>query len=223
LDKNDILSGMIISYQGVDSVKIQFGDTTVAYNPVSKDSKFKSSKYGADIVLISANHPDLNGVENASRGEKEPFAVTGPGEYEVGGIFIRGFLSKTEYGGEEKVNTIYLMNLENMNLCFLGVLSSLDVIDSETSAALDDIDILFVPIGGDGVLTPAEAAKISVKIGPKIIIPLHFGDGISDTALKTFLKEAGEDGAVAEEKLTIKKKDLEGKEGDIVVLKPMSV
>ena len=135
---------MIISYQGVDSVKIQFGDTTVAYNPVSKDSKFKSSKYGADIVLISANHPDLNGVENASRGEKEPFAVTGPGEYEVGGIFIRGFLSKTEYGGEEKVNTIYLMNLENMNLCFLGVLSSLDVIDSETSAALDDIDILFV-------------------------------------------------------------------------------
>ena len=185
LDKNDILSGMIISYQGVDSVKIQFGDTTVAYNPVSKDSKFKSSKYGADIVLISANHPDLNGVENASRGEKEPFAVTGPGEYEVGGIFIRGFLSKTEYGGEEKVNTIYLMNLENMNLCFLGVLSSLDVIDSETSAALDDIDILFVIKKTDYKKYSWDLEKV------KRILPLKLHDVIQtkEDLIKNIKKE----------------------------------
>ncbi len=213
---------MIISYQGVDSVKIQFGDITVAYNPVSKDSKFKSSKYGADITLVSTNHPDMNGVENASRGDREPFAVTGPGEYEVGGVFIRGFLSKTLYGGKEKINTIYSMNLENMNLCFLGALSSLDAIDAETAEALDEVDILFVPIGSEGVLTPAEAVKASLKIEPKIVIPLHYGEGISETALKAFLKEGGEEGAKPEEKLTIKKKDLEGRDGDIVVLKATS-
>lgn len=214
---------MIISYQGVDSVKIQFGDITVAYNPVSKDSKFKSSKYGADITLVSTNHPDMNGVENASRGDKEPFAVMGPGEYEVGGVFIRGFLSKTLYGGKEKINTIYSMNLENMNLCFLGALSSLDAIDAETSEALDEVDILFVPIGSGGVLGPAEAVKASLKMEPKIVIPLHYGEGISDTALKAFLKEGGEEGVKPEDKLTIKKKDLEGREGDIVVLKAASV
>lgn len=210
---------MIISYQGIESLKIQFGDTTVAYNPISKDSKFKSVKYGADIVLISTNHPDFNGSETASRGDKAPFVINGPGEYEIGGIFIRGFLSKSKYGGEEKNNTIYLMNLENMNLCFLGALGNLDSIGTETKEALDDVDILFVPIGGAGVLDASEANKIATKLEAGIIIPIHFGDELNKTALKTFLKEGGEEDVKPVEKLTIKKKDLEGREGDIVVLK----
>jgi len=209
---------MIISYQGAESFKIQFGDTLVAYNPISKDSAFKSVKFGADIVLISINHKDMNGAENTSRGDREPFVITGPGEYEIGGIFIRGFLSKSKYGGEEKINTIYLMNLEGMNLCFLGALGDLKSLTDETMEALDDVDILFVPIGGGGVLDPAEAYKIAVKLEPKIIIPMHYGDEINKNALKTFLKEGGEDNGKPIDKLTIKKKDLEGKEGDIVVL-----
>jgi len=209
---------MVINYLGVESLKIQFGDTTIAYNPVSKDSKFKSANYGADIVLVSANHPDFNGVEQTKRGDREPFVITGAGEYEIGGIFIKGFPSLTKHGGEEKNNTIYLMTLENMNLCFLGALKSPSSIDAETTEALDDIDILFVPIGGEGVLTPADANKIAVGLEPKIIIPIHYGEGISTTALKSFLKESGEENGKAEEKLTIKKKDLEGKEGDIIVL-----
>ena len=83
---------MVISYQGLESFKIQFGEIVVAYNPISKDSKHKGTKFGADIVLISANHPDFNGAENASRGDKQPFVINGPGEYEIGGIFVRGFL-----------------------------------------------------------------------------------------------------------------------------------
>ncbi|OHA87972.1 MAG: hypothetical protein A2741_01440 [Candidatus Zambryskibacteria bacterium RIFCSPHIGHO2_01_FULL_43_27] len=211
---------MIITYLGVESLKVQFGDTVIAYNPVSKDSKFKSTKYGADIVLVSVNHKDFNGIDQAARGDKAPFVINGPGEYEIGGIFIRGFHSKTKYDGQEMINTIYLLNLENMNLCFLGALDSATSIDAEASEALDDIDILFAPIGGNGVLSPAEANKIAVGLEPKIIIPIHYGDDISTTALKAFLKEGGEEGLKAEEKLTVKKKDLEGKEGDIVVLAP---
>ncbi len=37
-------------------------------------------------------------------------------------------------------------------------------------------------------------------------------------ALKSFLKEAGSEGVQAVDKLTLKKKDLEGKEGEIIVL-----
>lgn len=209
---------MIISYQGVESLKIQFGDTTVAYNPISKDSKFKGAKFGADIALVSVNDADMNGTENASRGEKEPFAVTGPGEYEIGGVFIQGFPSVSKYGGEERINTIYLMSLENMNLCFLGALASADSISTETKEALDDIDILFVPIGGDGVLNSSEAYNTAVKLEAKIIIPIHYGEELNTGALKTFLKEGGEEGVKPVDKLTIKKKDLEGKEGDIIVL-----
>jgi L-ascorbate metabolism protein UlaG (beta-lactamase superfamily) len=210
---------MVISYFGAESFKIQFGETVIAYNPVSKDSSFKSTKYGADIVLISSNHPDFNGAENAARGDREPFVVNGPGEYEIGGIFIRGFLSKSSYNGE-RLNTIYLLNLENMNLCFLGALDSVDSVDASTKEALDDIDILFVPIGGDGVLSASDGYKAAVKLEPKLIIPMHYGDGLSKEALKTFLKEGGEEKMESVDKLTIKKKDLEGKDGDIVVLSP---
>lgn len=207
---------MIISYHGAQSFKIQFGDTVIAYNPISKDSSLKGAKYGADIVLVSTEHPDMNGAENASRGDREPFVVRGPGEYEIGGVFIRGFLSRSGLSGG-MVNTIYLVNLENMNMCFLGALDSADSINTETKEALDDIDVLFVPIGGGEVLSASEAYKVAVKLGPKIIIPMSID---SKDELKTFLKEGGEELNQSVDKLTIKKKDLEGKDGDIVVLSP---
>lgn len=214
----DKLFGMVISYLGAQSFKIQFGDTVVAYNPVSKDSKLKSTSFGSDIVLISTNHEDFNGKENASRGEKAPFVISLPGEYETKGVFIKGFPSQSKYGGKERNNTIYTMSLEGMNLCFLGALG-VPQLSSELMEELQEIDVLFVPIGGDGVLTPAEAYKTAVEIGPKIIIPMHYGSIGDANALKTFIKEGGEGDEEPQDKLTIKKKDLEGKEGDIVVLK----
>ena len=57
-----------------------------------------------------------------------------------------------------------------------------------------------------------------MKLEPRLISPMHYGDVGEKTALKTFLKEGGEENMKAEEKLTLKKKDLEGKEGDIIVL-----
>ncbi len=207
---------MVITYLGADFFKVQFGDITVAVNPVSKESKQRQSRFGADIALVSANHPDLNGTDLVSRGDKKPFVISGPGEYEIKGVFIRGLPSTTTYGALPLVNSIYTISLENMNICFLGVLDS-EKLPPETIEELDEIDVLFVPIGGDGVLAPAAAYKLAVSLEPKMIIPTHYGDVGTKDALKVFLKEAGESPA-AEEKLTLKKKDLEGKEAAIVVL-----
>lgn len=204
---------MVITYQGGEFFKVTFGNTVLAFNPISKDSKLKSSRFGADIALITLNHSDMNGVDQVSFGDKKAFAVTGPGEYEIQGVYVKGFKSESEYGKEKRINTIYTVNLENMNLCFLGALSSKDL-KSETLEALDNIDVLFVPIGGDGVLSPADAYKLAVKLEPKLIVPMHY----TPATLKTFLKEGGEDTLKPVDKLTLKKKDLEGKEADIVVL-----
>ena len=208
---------MIITYHGADFFKVSFGDTTIAVNPISKDSKLKSTKFGSDITLVSLNSPEHNGVDITSRGEKESFLIKGPGEYEVSGVFIKGFLSKSKYGGEDRINTIYTVSLEGMSLGFLGALSDKEL-SSEAKEALDGIDILFVPIGGDGVLDAAVAHKLAVQFEPSLIIPSHFGEVGDKNALKTFLKEAGEEGVKPVDKLTIKRKDLEGKEGDVVVL-----
>lgn len=208
---------MIISYQGIESFKISQGEQTIAINPISKDSKFKSKIAGADLTLITTNHPDLNGRDTTSRGDKESFIISGPGEYEVQDISIKGFLSGSEYGGSTKINTVYQITLDNINMCFLGALSD-EKLSNETLEALNDIDILFVPIGAEGTLSPAAAYKLAVSLEPGIIIPMHYGQVGEKGALKKFLEEGGEEDVKPIDKLVIKKKDLDGKEGDIVIL-----
>ena len=212
---------MIITYLSHEAFKIQFGETVIALNPVSKESKLKGAKFGADIALISLNDPDFNGVENVTHGERAPFAITGPGEYEIKGIFIKGFKSPSHYGlkagdKDARINTIYTVTLEGMNICVLGATDSKEL-STEANEAIEDIDILFVPIGGEGVLSAAAGYELAVKLEPRLIIPMHY-EGASDKNLKAFLKEAGEEGTKPIDKLTLKKKDLDGKEGEIVVL-----
>lgn len=207
---------MIITYLGAAFVKVQFGDTIIAFNPISKDSELKTSKFGADIVLSSINHPDMNGVDQVTFGDKKPFYISGPGEYEVKDVFIKGLPSESDYDGEKRINTIYTVSLEGMNICFLGAVNTPEL-PKDTDEAIEEVDILFVPIGGSGVLEPSQAYKLAVSIGPKIIIPILCEVTKGKDSLKAFLKEAGEN-PKPEPKITLKKKDLEGKEAQIVVI-----
>lgn len=207
---------MIVTYYGKQFFKIQLGDTTIAYNPISKDSKYKASRFGADLVLSSLRHPDFNGVEQCAYGDKEPAFIQGPGEYEVGGIFIKGFSTETTYDKEKKINTVYGMVFEGINLCFLGSLASADALSREVREGLGEIDVLFVPIGGEGMLSPADAYKLALALDAKVVIPMDHED--AKGALEHFIKEGG-GAAETVEKFTFKRKELEGKEGAIVVIK----
>jgi len=79
---------------------------------------------------------------------------------------------------------------------------------------LGDIDILFVPIGGGDVLEVPQASKLAVKLEARLVIPMHY----DKNALEAFLKEEGVPGQKAEDKLTIKKKDVSVMEGEVRVL-----
>lgn len=211
---------MIITHHGIDSFKVSFGDITVSVNPISKDSSFKNTRFGADIVLISSNDPEHNGYQNNSRQDKEPFVISGPGEYEVSGIFVKGFLSKTNYGGKEGVNSVYSISMEGMNLVFLGALDE-NTLNPEVKKATENCDILFVPIGGEGVLDASTAQKIAVQFEPRIIIPSHFSNK-DKGVLEKFKKESGSEKVDLVEKLTIKKKDIENMEGEVIILDPQN-
>ena len=99
---------MIITYLGKQFFKISQGDTVIAYNPISKDSKHKdmASKFGANIALISVNHKDYNGADTVTHGNTVPFVISGPGEYEVGGISILGSGVETEIDNKMHINTV---------------------------------------------------------------------------------------------------------------------
>ena len=204
---------MILTFHEGACVRISAGDTTLVLGPVSKQSKnFKPTNFGADVAFVSLNHADMNGVEEAGRGEKVPFAVTGPGEYEVKEITVAGFPTKSKHGGSEKINTVYSLHFDGLSVLYLGALGDTNL--PADVLEMDSPDILIVPIGGNGVLSPAEAAKLSVKLEAKIIIPIMY----DEKTLKQFLKESGDEKLKPVEKLTLKPRDVVGKENEVVVL-----
>lgn len=203
---------MIITSNGHHSIKLQTGDTVIAVNPISKDSDLKSTKFGADVALVSINHPDFNGADDMFYGDKTPFVIKGAGEYEVKGVFVKGFNSTSHYDEGEYNNTIFSVSMDGLHVCFLGALGDTKLSD-EAVEALIDIDVLFVPVSKD-TIAPNDAYKLAISLEPKIIIPL--GD---EALIKTFIKDGPSAKPEEMDKLTIKKKDLDGKQGEVVLLK----
>jgi L-ascorbate metabolism protein UlaG (beta-lactamase superfamily) len=206
---------MIITYLGKQFFKIGQGNLVLAVNPISKDSKFSSlaSRFGSNIALSTTNHPDYNGFDMVSHGETVPFEINGPGDYEIKDIFIKGIMTETKLAGKKYINTIYSLSIENISLCFLGAVSN-EKFSASVREQIEEPDILFVPIGNSDLLSPIEAYKLAVTLEPKIIIPMDY----DEKTLKAFLKEAGQEKIVPIEKLTIKAKELIGREGEVVVL-----
>lgn len=218
---------MIITYFGEQFFKMGQGEMVLAFNPVSKKAKSDvSAHFGSDIAFVTTNHSLFNGVEQLSHGERMPFVISGPGDYEVKDVFVKGVMSKAIISGKDYINTIYSFTLDNIKVAFLGALADSEI-SKEAQEVIDSPDILFVPIGGlpaqtgknvskeVSLLDAKSAAKLALLFEPKLIIPMSY----DDVSLKMFLKELGEDKAEVVDKLTLKLKDLDGKEGEVVILK----
>jgi L-ascorbate metabolism protein UlaG (beta-lactamase superfamily) len=148
------------------------------------------SKTSADVTLFSNVSSETS--------EKSGFVIAGPGEYEIKDIFIKGYLIKDA----DVYKTTYLITFEGIKLCFASAVQAVEDIE--------DIDILLVPVNGDA----AAAYKFAVSLEPAVIIPMDY----DKKSLEQFIKESGEK-AEPIDKLVVKKKDLEGKESEIIVLK----
>lgn len=206
---------MIITYHGVGFVKAQVGDLVVAFNPIGKDSKEKTTRFGADLVLVGNNSSRYNGIDQVTGGNKESFVIDGPGEYESNGMFIRGIQTA---GPNNTINTAYALNLDGIRLCHLGNLAP-GGLTPDAKEAIGSVDVLFVPIAEEGGLDVKEAMKVANSFEPAMIVPVGYSEKDGEVAVKAFLKEAGGgDKTQITEKLTIKKKDLDGKEGEVVVI-----
>ncbi len=80
---------------------------------------------------------------------------------------------------------------------------------------IGDVEILFVCGGEDReLLNSFESYSNALVLEPKIIIPI----GFNEKDLPLFLKEAGKEKIDSLEKLTIKRKDIEMKNAEIVLL-----
>ncbi len=203
---------MIVTYQGESCLKIQYGDFTLAYNPPKIVSNGKVPRFGANVVLVSTHLDSSNGPENMEYGTTVPFVIDGPGNYEIAGMSIEGIGGEVTIGKDRYINTVYRTHLDGMNLVFLGNATD-EMLTPEFRGKIGTCDIIFLPIDHDG-LTSQMAYKMAVGSDASIVVPVGNDSG----KIKSFLKEAGQESVKAIDKLTIKKKDLSGKEGEIVLL-----
>lgn len=205
---------MIITYFGKRFLKLQYGDTVIGINPPTKESPWskKTSTFGADIAISTSSDPATGGADTLSYGDREPFVVDGPGSYEAKGVFITGgFLAEVK-GRRENA---FSLTLEGMTIVVLGATDSLSL-PNETKELIMHPDILIMPL--DGTLLAKDAYKLAMMLEPMIIVPVDYEDDI----LKQFIKEAGAEKPEVMDKLTLKRKDLEGKDGTIMLLSAQS-
>jgi L-ascorbate metabolism protein UlaG (beta-lactamase superfamily) len=189
------------------------GLASVVTDPYDDSLGYPSLKLKADIVTVSHGAPGHSYVE-AVKGEKR--ALMGPGEYEIGGVFITGIPTNRSEGdkkkgkvNEVKTNTVYVFDYDGFTVCHLG---DLDHVPTQAQIeALGAVDVALVPVGGGGGLNAAQAAEVVSLIEPSLVVPMHYRtDGGSSKLdpVSKFLKEMGLGTSKAEPLLKVSKSGL---------------
>jgi L-ascorbate metabolism protein UlaG (beta-lactamase superfamily) len=152
---------------------------------------YEALKLRADIVTVSHNVPGHN---HAPAVKGYSHLLTGPGEYEIGGVFITAIQTNghTKSHKEEPRNTLYVFDFDGVNIAHLGDLSRVPT--QAEIEALGNVDVALVPVGGGGGLNAAKAAEVISLLEPAYVIPMHFATPASAIKLdpvNKFLKEMG--------------------------------
>ncbi|MFH1524194.1 MAG: MBL fold metallo-hydrolase [Chloroflexota bacterium] len=168
------------------------GMATVVCDPFDSEIVgYEPLKLKADIVTSSHAAPGHNFL-NAVKGNSH--AITGPGEFEIGGVFITGVQmdGQGKKASEMPRNTIYVFDFMGITVAHLGDLRS--VPPQNEIEALGTVHVVLVPVGGDDGLNAAKAAEIVSLLEPNIVVPMHYytpAAKVQLDPLDKFLKEMG--------------------------------
>ncbi|MDD5528021.1 MAG: MBL fold metallo-hydrolase [Patescibacteria group bacterium] len=212
---------MMISYLGQSCFKLQdkLGPegVTLVTDPFCKELGLKVPNFEADIVTVSHQHANHN---NADALRASPFVIDTPGEYDIKGVMAQGIetFHDAKNGAERGKNIVYRMEMDDLTLVHLGDLGH--ILSDEQLEQLDDIDILFIPVGGKHTIDAKIAVEVIGQLEPRVVIPMHYklsGSKSDLDAVEKFVKELGVE-PKREEKLKIAKKDLPQEGMDLVIL-----
>lgn len=167
---------------------------TVVTDPFdSKTTGYDALKLKADIVTVSH---DAAGHNNAEVVKGTSHVIDGPGEFEIGGVFITGVQTEEDGSGKKKKdkvrNTLYVFDYDGITVAHLGDLTQ--VPSQAEIEALGTVNVALVPVGGGGGLNAAKAAEVISLLEPNLVVPMHYStpdSKLSLDSLNKFVKEMG--------------------------------
>ncbi len=221
---------MEITYLGHSAFKLKGKDGTVVIDPYADETGLKFPNVSADIVVMSHDHKDHNAVEKVKGTARrpEPFLISNPGEYEVGGISVFGTptFHDDERGAKRGENTVFTVFIDDVRVCHLGDLGH--ELTNEQVSSIGTIDVLLCPVGGEYTINPKQAVAVIQQLEPTYVIPMHYKSEKHTAAmfepLKTladFLKEYGTS-PTPQPKLVVEKNKMPEEETVLVVLTEQS-
>lgn len=210
---------MDITWYGLSCFRIvERNKTTVMTDPYGASIGLEpAGTTKTDVVTVSHNapgHSDLTFIKS------EPYVLSTPGEYEIGGVFITGIA--LHYVGEvdHRYNVGYLLNYDGLTVFHAGDLSF--VPEQSVVEGLGEVNVLLLPVGGGKSLNAAQASDVVSLIEPSYIVPMHYAlPGLNtelDSAEK-FLKAMGVSNVQEEETLRVTSSSLP-EQPQVVLLKP---
>jgi len=171
-----------------DGFKIKGKEAQVAINPVKA-----SDVAGSQIVIYSKS-----GKEQATLNfVKDVFVIENPGEFEVKGVRVYGYSLKDE--------TIYLIQVDDINIAYTASLS--DEMNKDLAEEFNLVNILLVSAADD----PTDLIS---QLGPNVVVPMNY----TEASLSKFLKEMGEENVERTSKLKVTSFGEESEETRVVVL-----
>ena len=209
---------MEIIWLGHSCFRLRTNDLVVVTDPFPDSIGLRMGGVRGLAVTVSHqhdNHSHWQGVEG------NPRVLSGPGEYELSGIYVTGVMTpRSTNDPEDKRNTAYLIEMESLRLCHLGDVSS--ALSTRQIEELAPVDILFVPSGGVCTVEVPQAIALMQSLEPKVVVPMHYS--LPDLAvglggLDVLLREMGLRDVQPQARLNISASGLP-QEMQVVVLEP---
>jgi hypothetical protein len=193
-------------------------DIVLWTDPCGTASGLRSPQGQADVLFLS----HTNGIDAEASGLKgNRMMLNHAGEYAINGVNAFGIATfqDIENGALRGQNTIFEFQVESMRLCFLGALGH--ELNATQIEKISSVDVLFVPVGNKDTLAVKSLEEVIRKIEPAVIIPMHYKlDGMTQDIddEKVFCGEMGNCPVERVSKLSLKKKDFEGKNMEVILM-----
>ena len=155
---------MKIQWLGHSSFRI-VGSKTVVTDPYGGIG-LAFPEVRADIVTVSHGHFDHNAVESVGG---EPAVVDDAGMHKIADVTVMGYNTAHDdvQGAKRGGNIIYLITMDGYTIAHLGDLGCMP--DHSVLGALEGVDVLLIPVGGNYTIDGAAAAAIVAEVHPRTV------------------------------------------------------
>ena len=127
----------------------------------------------ADLLLVTHEHADHNGVESIGGDPAVLRSTAGRLESPFGEVVAIASEHDEAAGTERGPNTIFVFGLDGMRIAHFGDFGQRSLRD-EQAAAVGEVDLMFLPVGGGPTIGAQQAAAIVERLGPRWVVPMHY-------------------------------------------------